>query len=86
VIVFGRQALTPVERMIGPGAPLVLLSSVLAPLVLTAIRLASRIVVAILSFAALRVLIAVLIVAIPVAFGKSKSSCGQGHCHEDGNN
>ena len=85
VAVFDRKAIAPVELMVWACAAFVP-SLVRATPVFTAIRLACFVVATILLAAALCLFIATAIVAIPITLGEGKSSRGQRHCHDGGNN
>jgi hypothetical protein len=74
-----------VECMVWPCATFVP-SLVRTTLVSRAIRLARFVVATILLAAALCPFIATAIVAIPITLGEGKSSRGQRHCHDGGNN
>jgi hypothetical protein len=85
VAVFDRKAIAPAEFMVWASATFFpSLIVVRATPVITANRLASFVVATILLAACL--FIRTAIVAIPATLGEGKSSRGQTHCHDGGNN
>jgi hypothetical protein len=87
VAVFNRKALASAECMVRACATFILSRIVVCvTLVLRAIRLACLVVATILLATALHLIIATTIIAIPIVLGKRKSSRGQRHRHDGGNN
>jgi hypothetical protein len=87
VAVFDRKALAPVVCVVWACATFIAsLIIVRATLAFTAIRLARFVVATILLAAALCLFAATAIVAIAITLGEGKSSGGQRHRHDGGNN